>query len=196
MTWPLSRGDGKKWRRHLSCHYCGAVTIQEVIGLEKSFFPFPLVNFWIDPVYVGLFKVKRLKIIKTYRKNHNMLSSCLSDCSCQPCHLSGVIMTIFDIKVTLLIQVILVVQVILDVQVILHMGREHASREKNLSMVNILIFVHKNVYRIRFQKIKIGKARPIDKRVTINFRDKNVVIARFCDKNVVIARFRDKNVYR
>ena len=37
-----------------------------------------------------------------------------------------------------------------------HMGREHASREKKLSMVNFLIFVHKNVYRIRFQKIKIG----------------------------------------
>ena len=31
-----------------------------------------------------------------------------------------------------------------------HMGREHASREKKLSMVNFLIFVHKNVYRIRF----------------------------------------------
>ena len=36
-----------------------------------------------------------------------------------------------------------------------HMGREHASREKKLPMVNFLIFVHKNVYRIRFQEIKI-----------------------------------------
>ena len=36
--------------------------------------------------------------------------------------------------------------------------------------------------------------KAIDKRVFINFRDKNVVIARFCDKNIVIARFRDKNV--
>ena len=34
-----------------------------------------------------------------------------------------------------------------------HMGLKHASREKKLSMVNFLIFVHKNVYRIRFQKI-------------------------------------------
>ena len=33
-----------------------------------------------------------------------------------------------------------------------HMGREHASREKKLSMVNFLIFVQK---RIRFQEIKI-----------------------------------------
>ena len=47
-------------------------------------------------------------------------------------------------------------------------------------------------------------SKAIDKRVIINFRDKNVVFARFrdknvviahfCDKNVVIARFRDKNV--
>ena len=36
-----------------------------------------------------------------------------------------------------------------------HMGREHASREKKLSMVNFLIFVQKNVSRIRFQEIKI-----------------------------------------
>ena len=48
-------------------------------------------------------------------------------------------------------------------------------------------------------------SKAIEKRVIINFRDKNVVIvrfrdknvviARFCDKNVVIARFRDKTVY-
>ena len=37
-------------------------------------------------------------------------------------------------------------------------------------------------------------SKAIDKRVIIDFRDKNVVIARFCDKNVVIAHFRDKNV--
>ena len=37
-------------------------------------------------------------------------------------------------------------------------------------------------------------SKAIDKRVIINFCDKNVVIARFRDKNVVIARFRDKNV--
>ena len=37
-----------------------------------------------------------------------------------------------------------------------HMGREHASREKKLPMLNFLIFVQKNVYRIRFQEIKIG----------------------------------------
>merc|ERR1711872_475217 len=36
-----------------------------------------------------------------------------------------------------------------------HMGPEHASREKKLSMVNFLIFVQKNVSRIRFQEIKI-----------------------------------------
>ena len=38
---------------------------------------------------------------------------------------------------------------------ILHMGREHASREKKLTMVNFLIFVQKNVSTIRFQEIKI-----------------------------------------
>ena len=37
-----------------------------------------------------------------------------------------------------------------------HMGREHASREKKLPMVNFLIFVQKNVSTIRFQEIKIG----------------------------------------
>ena len=36
-----------------------------------------------------------------------------------------------------------------------HMGREHASREKKLPMVNFLIFVQKNVSTIRFQEIKI-----------------------------------------
>ena len=35
------------------------------------------------------------------------------------------------------------------------MGPEHASREKKLTMVNFLIFVQKNVSRIRFQEIKI-----------------------------------------
>ena len=36
------------------------------------------------------------------------------------------------------------------------MGREHASREKKLPMVIFLIFVHKNVYKIGFQEIKIA----------------------------------------
>ena len=36
-----------------------------------------------------------------------------------------------------------------------HIGREHASREKKLTMVNFLIFVQKNVSTIRFQEIKI-----------------------------------------
>ena len=34
------------------------------------------------------------------------------------------------------------------------MGPEHASREKKFSKVIFLIFVHKNVYRIRFKEIK------------------------------------------
>ena len=44
------------------------------------------------------------------------------------------------------------------------MGREHASREKKCTMVNFLIFVHKNVYRIRFQKIKIGPLKGFEKK--------------------------------
>ena len=36
-----------------------------------------------------------------------------------------------------------------------HVEEEHASREKKLSMVNLLVFVHKNEYRIGFQEIKI-----------------------------------------
>merc|ERR1711893_272607 len=36
-----------------------------------------------------------------------------------------------------------------------HMGREHASREKKLPMVNFFIFGQKNVSTIRFQEIKI-----------------------------------------
>ena len=43
------------------------------------------------------------------------------------------------------------------------MGREHASREKKLPMVNFLIFVHKNVYRIRFQEIKIRPLKGFEK---------------------------------
>ena len=45
-----------------------------------------------------------------------------------------------------------------------HMGPEHASREKILSMVIFFIFVHKNVYRIRFQKIKIGPLKGFEKK--------------------------------
>ena len=37
-------------------------------------------------------------------------------------------------------------------------------------------------------------SKAINKRIIINFCDKNVVIAHFRDKNVVITRFRDKNV--
>ena len=45
-----------------------------------------------------------------------------------------------------------------------HMGREHASREKKCTLVIFLIFVHKNVYRIRFQKIKIGPLKGFEKK--------------------------------
>ena len=44
-----------------------------------------------------------------------------------------------------------------------HMGLKHASREKKCSMVNFLIFVHKIVYRIRFQMIKIGPLKGFEK---------------------------------
>ena len=44
-----------------------------------------------------------------------------------------------------------------------HMGREHASREKKLSMVNFLIFVQKHVSRIRFQEIKICPLKGFEK---------------------------------
>ena len=44
------------------------------------------------------------------------------------------------------------------------MGPERASREKKLPMVIFLIFVHKNVYRIRFQKIKIGPLKGFEKK--------------------------------
>ena len=45
-----------------------------------------------------------------------------------------------------------------------HMGREHASREKKLPMVIFLIFVHKNVYIIRVQKIKIRPLKGFEKK--------------------------------
>ena len=44
-----------------------------------------------------------------------------------------------------------------------HMGREHASREKKSAMVNFLIFVQKNVSRIRFQEIKIRPLKGFEK---------------------------------
>ena len=44
-----------------------------------------------------------------------------------------------------------------------HMGPEHASREKKLSMVNFLIFVQKNVSKIRFQEIKIRPLKDFEK---------------------------------
>ena len=47
-----------------------------------------------------------------------------------------------------------------------HMGLKHASREKKCTVVNFLIFVHKNVYRIRFQKIKIGPLKGFEKKAS------------------------------
>ena len=44
-----------------------------------------------------------------------------------------------------------------------HMGREHALREKKLSMVKKFIFVQKNVPRIRFQEIKIRPLKGFEK---------------------------------
>ena len=44
-----------------------------------------------------------------------------------------------------------------------HMGREHASREKKLPMVNFLIFGQKNVSTIRFQEIKIRPFQDFEK---------------------------------
>ena len=44
------------------------------------------------------------------------------------------------------------------------MGREHASREKKLPMVNFLIFVQKNVSTIRFQEIKIRPFQDFEKK--------------------------------
>ena len=38
------------------------------------------------------------------------------------------------------------------------------QEKKKVSMVNLFIFVHKNVYRIRFQKIKIGPLKGFEKR--------------------------------
>ena len=38
------------------------------------------------------------------------------------------------------------------------------QEKKRLSMVIFLIFVHKNVYRIRFQKIKIGPLKGFEKK--------------------------------
>ena len=46
---------------------------------------------------------------------------------------------------------------------VVHMGPEHASREKKLTMVNFLIFVQKNVSTIRFQEIKIRPLKGFEK---------------------------------
>ena len=58
-------------------------------------------------------------------------------------------------------------------------------------MVNFLIFVQKNVSTTGQGGITCGaideprkSSKAIDERAIINFRDKNVVIARFRDKNV------------
>ena len=49
-----------------------------------------------------------------------------------------------------------------------HMGLKHASREKKLPMVNFLIFVHKNVYRIWFQEMKIGGWEGFEKKAVFS----------------------------
>merc|ERR1712012_696921 len=43
-------------------------------------------------------------------------------------------------------------------------GMRTCIKRKKCSMVNFLIFVHKNVYRIRFQKIKIGPLKGFEKK--------------------------------
>ena len=45
----------------------------------------------------------------------------------------------------------------------MYIGPEHASREKKCTMVSFLIFVHKNVYRIRFQEVKIRSLEGFEK---------------------------------
>ena len=40
------------------------------------------------------------------------------------------------------------------------------QEKKRLSMVIFFIFVHKNVYRIRFQKIKIGPLKGFEKKAS------------------------------
>ena len=49
----------------------------------------------------------------------------------------------------------------------------------------ILIFVHQGGITCGAIDEPRKSSKAIDERVIINFRDKNVVIARFCDKNVV-----------
>ena len=44
-----------------------------------------------------------------------------------------------------------------------HMGREHASREKKLTMVIFLIFVQINIYIKGFQKMKIRPLKGFEK---------------------------------
>ena len=50
-----------------------------------------------------------------------------------------------------------------DGQQMEHMGSEYVSREKKSTMVNFLIFVQKNVSRIRFQEIKIRPLKGFEK---------------------------------
>ena len=48
------------------------------------------------------------------------------------------------------------------------MEEENASREKKLTLVIFLIFAHKNIYRIRFQKIKIGPLKGFEKKAFLS----------------------------
>ena len=43
--------------------------------------------------------------------------------------------------------------------------------------------------------MNLGNPHVIDERVIINFRDKNVVIARFCNKNEIFVFFIDMYIY-
>ena len=44
---------------------------------------------------------------------------------------------------------------LLSICIVLHLGPEHASRDKKLPMVNFLIFRQMNIYIKGFQKMKI-----------------------------------------
>ena len=46
----------------------------------------------------------------------------------------------------------------------LHMGLKHAPRGKKFAYRNFFDFRHKNVHRIRFQKIKIGPLKGFEKK--------------------------------
>ena len=109
----------------------------------------------LDHLYICRLNNQRLK--KTYIFWNN-----ISDPSAPSAAIKKIVRSISR---TYLVQSVLFFLAIpiLSAQKEIHMGLKHESREKKIAHGKFFDFLHKNVYRIRFQEIKIRPLKGFEK---------------------------------